>query len=321
LDVGDASGYLLAFDDDLDVISADVELYGEPLPGARRLLADGAALPFADNSFDAVISSDALEHVAPDSRNAFLMEFTRVSRGLVAVAAPFDTPGVGGAEELVRRYAQLTTGRPQAQLEEHRDYGLPDLPRTVDCLREAGLEVSSQGNGNLHDWVSMMLLKHQLMPRTALAPLDGGYDIAYNYLFAQRAHAAPFYRHVVAGRQGQQPVWAPQVGEGSATDAPVLLASFLSANITEVVRQDVVPALQEHDRALAAMHSAVAAQLDALDSATAARLDLIAVRVDELTQTQSRLTEAHLRGGAGTRVLRRVEHAARQMRARNDRTG
>lgn len=248
LDVGDASGYLRVFDDDLDVVSADVAVYGEPLGGAVRVVADGACLPFADGAFDAVISSDALEHVPPARRAAFLQEATRVCRELVAVAAPFDTPGVGGAEDLVRRYALLTTGRPQEQLEEHRDYGLPDVDETAQTLRDCGLVVDAQGNGNLHDWVSMMLLKHQLMPRTALDPLSAGYDLAYNYLFSGRNHVPPHYRHVVAGRRTAAPVWAAPTGADSP-DAQPLLTAFLAANVTEAVRQDVVPRLDglQHD--------------------------------------------------------------------------
>ena len=265
LDVGDASGYLRVFDPDLDVVSADVSSYGEPLPGAVRVVADGTALPFADATFDAVVSSDALEHVAPARRDGFLREAARVSRDVVAVAAPFDTPGVGGAEDLVRRYALLSTGTPQLQLEEHRDYGLPDLDATRATLQSCELQVDATGNGNLHDWVSMMLLKHQLMARPALDPLNAGYDLAYNFLFTGRNLVPPYYRHVVAGRRGAAPAWAEPDGTDSP-DAQPLLAAFLAANITEAVRQDVVPRLDGHTEQLASLDGRLQAQTAQADN-------------------------------------------------------
>lgn len=265
LDVGDASGYLRAFEPNLEVVSLDPTGYGDPLPGAVRVHGDGVRLPFPDDVFDAVVSSDALEHVARPRRDIFLREAARVSRDLVAVAAPFDTPGVAGAEELVRRYALLTTGRPQEQLDEHREYGLPDLGETETVLSEGGREGSSRGNGNLHDWTAMMLLKHQLMPRQALAPLDGGFDIAYNYLLTGRNAVAPFYRHVVASRSAGRVIW-PEPDGDDVNDAPTLLGCFLTANVSEVVRQDVVPMLQELGPAVRKLEGAFQLPLDSLNA-------------------------------------------------------
>jgi hypothetical protein len=287
LDVGDASGYLQVFDPELDVVSADISTYGEPLPGAVRIVADGAALPFAVDTFDAVISSDALEHVPRGRRADFLREAARVARELVAVAAPFDTPGVGGAEDLIRRYALLTTGAQQEQLEEHRDYGLPDLASTRDTLERCGLEVDALGNGNLHDWVSMMLLKHQLMARPTLDPLSAGYDLAYNFLFTGRNHVRPYYRHVVAARRGTAPVWAEPDGSDSP-DAQPLLAAFVAANVSEAVRQDVVPRLDGQAQQLAALVQQLDAQAQQLHG-HGQRLDTHAQQVDAITTQQEAL--------------------------------
>jgi SAM-dependent methyltransferase len=282
LDVGDASGYLRVFDDELDVVSADVAIYGEPLPGAVRIVADGASLPFPDGTFDAVVSSDALEHVTPPRRREFLLETARVSRDLVAIAAPFDTPGVGGAEDVVRRYALLATGVPQEQLEEHRHYGLPDIVGTRETLQSCGLDVEVSGNGNLHDWVSMMLLKHQLMPRPALDPLSAGYDLAYNYLFTGRNNVPPYYRHVVAGRRGAAPVWA-QPDSADSTDAQPLLAAFIGANATEVVRQDVVPRLDSHTEQLDS-HTEQLGNLVRQVSALDSKLDSVTIGLEAQAQ-------------------------------------
>jgi SAM-dependent methyltransferase len=278
LDVGDGAGYLSAFDPGVEAVSVDLAPTTDPLPGTVRLAADGTRLPFPDASFDAVVSSDALEHVPPALRDGFLGELARVSRDLVLVAAPFDTAGVAGAEELARRFVLLVTGSAQEQLDEHRDHGLPGVEDTVARFESLGLQVAVAGAGNLHDWLAMMLLKHQLVARPALGPLDTGYDIAYNWLFSARDHVPPFYRHLVgAGRTSSPAFGVPPAS--SAGDGAGLLAVFTAANVAEAVRQDTDARLAATETLvadvaprLAAIEAAVA-QLDARSQAMATSIE------------------------------------------------
>ncbi len=283
LDVGDGAGYLSAFDPGVEAVSVDLAPTADPLPGTVRLTADGTRLPFPDASFDAVVSSDALEHVPPSLRDGFLGELARVSRDLVLLAAPFDTPGVAGAEELVRRFVLLVTGSAQEQLDEHRDHGLPGVDDTVAHFERLGLQVAVAGAGNLHDWLAMMLLKHQLVARPALGPLDTGYDIAYNWLFSARDHVPPFYRHLVAAGRSSRPSFGDSsvedVDGSSAGDVAGLLAVFTAANVAEAVRQDTDSRLATTEALvadvgprLAAIEAAVA-QLDARSQAMATSIE------------------------------------------------
>ena len=73
LDVGDTTGYLSIFDPDLRSVGLDLVLAPDHLAGVRRIVGDGCRLPFADRSFDAVVSADTLEHVPQEQREVFLL--------------------------------------------------------------------------------------------------------------------------------------------------------------------------------------------------------------------------------------------------------
>jgi SAM-dependent methyltransferase len=257
LDVGDSAGHLHLFDPGLEVVGLDVNLATDPLPATVAVQADGTRLPFGDGAFDAVVSSDVLEHIVPAGRAAFLTELSRVSRDLVVVAAPFDTAGVAGCEDLARRYALFSAEAPQPQLEEHRDNGLPSLAATVAVLEADGASVVTAGNGNLWDWLLMMVLRFQLEARPDLRPLSEGYDVWYNQALADRADVGPFYRHLAVARR----LGPPQVGPGPAAPATdlteaaamapgelaPLLAALIAADSTEVVRHDARVAARATD--------------------------------------------------------------------------
>lgn len=288
LDIGDSAGYLRTFDRDLRVTSVDLELTDLPLGGTARVQGDGTGLPFPDQTFDAVVSSDVLEHVPAESRRAFLAELHRVTRDLVIVAAPFDTPGVAGVEELVRRHALIAMSTPQEQLDEHRDNVLPGLDDTVATCKEHFVEVSVAGNGNLQDWLVMMLLKHQLMGRPALSPLLDGADLLYNLVLAPRDADGPFYRHLVAARRSGPVDFGTPPDRGAGLDPAVVLGALVSANLTEVVRQDAVPPLDglvadstRHGQEIRATAEAV--------QALAARVERIELAVTDVQNLLHRL--------------------------------
>jgi hypothetical protein len=205
LDVGDNSGWLLTFDPELAPISVDLVPNPDPLDGTRAVMGDGARLPIRDRGVEVVVTSDALEHVPPGDRAALLRELARVS-DVVVVAAPFDTPGVAGAEEFVRRYVVAATGSGQDQLDEHAAHGLPSLDDAVATLEQEGLQVATVGNGNLQDWLLVMLLKQQLGSTAALDDLDAGVDVLYNMLLAARTNVPPFYRHILIACRDRAPV-------------------------------------------------------------------------------------------------------------------
>ncbi len=135
-DVGSSTGYLL---EDLarsfpaatligvDLVSAGLRKAHGALPDALLLRADACALPIAEESLDAVVSANLLEHI-PDDRRA-LVEVARVlkpgSRAVIVV------PAGPGTFDYYDRF-----------LGHERRYGRREL---ASKGREAGLEVLEDG--------------------------------------------------------------------------------------------------------------------------------------------------------------------------------
>lgn len=329
LDVGDTAGYLTLLEPELWVVGIDLSLEAERLDGNRPLLADGTRLPFPDDSFDAVVSSDVLEHVPPARRAAFLDELRRVSRELVVVAAPFDTPGVAGAEELVRTYALLARGEPERFLDEHHENGLPDLDRAYADLVVGGRDGAVVGNGNLWDWVAAMVLRYQVESRPALDPLGRSFDRFHNAALAWRPPRPPFYRHLLVSWIDRAP---ELIDEPTALDADpdpggdlVALASVLvAADTSEVVRQDVngmiahqvLPPVAAVDAGVTALHERVGGFTELLIDVSA-RIDHLVATVDtltdELADTRARLDDLAAEQSEVNGPVLRVKRALRKL--------
>jgi SAM-dependent methyltransferase len=96
LDIGCGPGYLLCQLDDLECTGVDMDTQAlaaarDLCPNATIVEQTGAALPFADESFDAVVLSEVIEHVGDENKRAVIDEAHRVLRGggTFILTAPF----------------------------------------------------------------------------------------------------------------------------------------------------------------------------------------------------------------------------------------
>lgn len=91
LDVACGSGFLTrhlrGFAVGLDQSPAMVALAQSRLPDGLAIVGDALDLPFADNSFDRILTGHFYGHLPPDERDAFLAEARRVAGELVVVDA------------------------------------------------------------------------------------------------------------------------------------------------------------------------------------------------------------------------------------------
>ena len=107
----------------------------EATPGAK-LLGSGARLPFADRSYDLVITVDTLEHVPRPQRSAFLTELLRVAIRGIVVTGPFSSGLNEAAEKILLEYITQVLGQQHRFLSEHAEHGLPDLDECLQIIAD-----------------------------------------------------------------------------------------------------------------------------------------------------------------------------------------
>ena len=172
---------------DDDTVVVDV-MTGERIDARDRggyVCASGLDLPFADGSFDVVVSCDALEHVPARDRPRFVAELARVARRYVLLTAPMASPNAVLAERIVGEFVRLRLGQPQRQLLEHSLNGLPRAEDVLLALEQVGLSCVSFPSEDLHGWLFMMLAKHYLMPLPSSQELHELVDQFYCQSFSQ----------------------------------------------------------------------------------------------------------------------------------------
>lgn len=199
LDVGGHPGLLAAALPARTVITLDLAAVGPE--GYVR--GSGAALPFRSESFAVVVASDTLEHVPPAQRATFLGELARVTRQYLILGGPFDTVGVSTAERYLREL--LPSGSLAAGwLQEHADFGLPDINRTRAAVEQQGLQVTQLPSGDLVSWFLLFSLQAvaEYVPKAAEAVQQFMPD--YNRHFGKSRTPSVSYRHLLVG--GKQPL-------------------------------------------------------------------------------------------------------------------
>ncbi len=155
-------------------------------------------LPFADKSFDLVISSDMLEHLSPEDRMTAVREMFRVSRRHVILAAPFNTIYNQKAEEYINKQFLDHTGQNHPFLIEHIQNGLPELEDLEQYLAEKAFSYIKLGEGNIYNWYLQQLTTGSKLNQ----PETPGQPQSFNDFFNENLDKlgnfrAPTYRTVL----------------------------------------------------------------------------------------------------------------------------
>jgi SAM-dependent methyltransferase len=174
-------------------VGCEIKFVFPPQRPMMPVVASATGLPFADQSFDAVVCSDVLEHVPPDFRNSVIQESLRVA-GKVAI---FGFPSGGAASEYDARLARFYERKGQdcpAWLREHFQYQPLPTAKLFEQL-PPGWSVSCIDNENVafHNWVMetemYRLFIHAYRILLKLVP-------GLMETLLRRADRAPYYRKI-----------------------------------------------------------------------------------------------------------------------------
>lgn len=113
---------------------------------------DALHMPFADSSFDVVVSCDVLEHIPEKFRDKFITEMVRVTKEYVVIGAPFSQGGVGKSEVTANDFYRDISGEEHRWLEEHIENGLPDRRSTEKFLDNKKFAYSFFEHLSLDTW-------------------------------------------------------------------------------------------------------------------------------------------------------------------------
>ncbi len=205
LDVGGQQNFLKRFRRQYQVIIADTS----PLSKQSAVQADGLHLPFKDNCFDAAVSLDTLEHIAPRSRETFISELIRTTKKYVVLSCPVNSAEAVKAENLLAELYSGITDQSHAFLKEHSETGLPQLEQIEKIARKLEYKASFQPSFFLPHWFIIMTLQLALETLPFGNPLIKEFNAFYNRCFLKRDRRIPAYRYMIILHPEQESLELP----------------------------------------------------------------------------------------------------------------
>lgn len=266
LEVGGGPGPLESFLPEYELFVSDIA----GAPHERFLLASGAALPFADETFSVVVTLDTLEHVPAPIRAPFLSELLRVSSDLVVLSAPFASAELEVAEEALNEFIRARFQGDFPTLDEHADNGLPVLDATIAALAQDGFATATLPSGYLPRWLVGMLVHHELLA-TGLPHL-GKLHAYYNAIVSPLDNREPAYRHVVVSSRHRPPegvrevvdgLLSPDADAGGNAALNAIAGAVLAQRLNAVARTEVLGRELDEVRGLAEVRLREVADRDA----------------------------------------------------------
>jgi hypothetical protein len=166
--------------------------------------ADACALPFVEQSYDAVVSLDVLEHIPPGLRTHAVAEMARVCVRMVVIGCPLDRPWVHEAEAAAHAVWRRYFDSAYPWLEEHEEHGLVDASQVKATLQAAGLQVIRFGQGDVGLWATLMGAHFVKEAVPELATVVAAADRYYNRAIFEGDRSPLAYREFFIGLRHEE---------------------------------------------------------------------------------------------------------------------
>jgi hypothetical protein len=130
-------------------VGCDIKFDGKINSNLLPVLGSAEKLPFKDNSFDIVLSSDMLEHIENKKRTKVINELIRVSKYLTIIGCPCGKKSQN-CEQLLLLWYQLIRRKYPNWLIEHLKNGLPSESEILQVIQNYHYSVLNNENVFVH---------------------------------------------------------------------------------------------------------------------------------------------------------------------------
>jgi SAM-dependent methyltransferase len=142
---------------------------------------NGKKMPFKDNSFDIVVSSDTLEHIPPNKRKFFLTELIRICAKDLIITFP--TRKALQFEQILDRLYFFKN----SFLNEHRNLGLPKETIIQNNINMKKMKIKNkQKNINLYLWLLIKPFSSLIVQLDRLFPFISKYIFHFHRLLISK---------------------------------------------------------------------------------------------------------------------------------------
>ena len=155
LEVGSGDLGLTPYSDEFELTGLDTA-FGNPNESMRQVTGAVDRLPFEDRTFDAVISVDSLERLAPDDRENAVTEILRTALRRAVIAVPSGAGAEAQDRALDERYRRLK-GKENPFLHERLDNPLPEKEELEQMLTRSLRRLGRTGSFSLHKNANLRL--------------------------------------------------------------------------------------------------------------------------------------------------------------------